>query len=435
MLQAERVEVWFDEFTLTPGSSLTRSIDQGLAKSRYGLAVLSPSFFRKKWPQWELNGLVQRHLSGSRGVLLPIWHQVDHDTVAAYSPPLADVVAIRSEIGLDNVVNRVLLSIRPEGSTLVTARNLLLERGVDPPVVTDDWWLDIIEQNAHQDERRWFFPVWKLVSDSRSRGEWVAWSAMQYLWQDEVEQRGISQLSHPSEVLNFIESQPGLVEVCRKLPSYLLDHAPQLAIPGLGGFFEQVFDDLLARSEQLQRKARANRERFGSGLTTDGLCPLCEDNLALRHPTFGNYDPPHVACGFVQGNGAGLGPRTRAYDIIDYAVWFLSKKSSWPPEPQHGFLLQGMRDWAVWEWFEGQSSDSGYRPSSDTGSLGKQLFAASPGKRFVLRRKARSDLKSRLAHSKKLLALPETTDELVELFLDSGYIQAWIEERARRKAR
>src|ERR1017187_914411 len=95
-LRSNRVEVWFDEFTLTVGMSLRTSIDLGLSRSRFGIVVLSPSFFGKSWPEWELSGLVQRHLSGSRNVILPIWHGVDKAAVAGYSPSLADIVGVRT---------------------------------------------------------------------------------------------------------------------------------------------------------------------------------------------------------------------------------------------------------------------------------------------------------------------------------------------------
>lgn len=50
------LRVWYDEFTLTLGDGLRESIDRGLAQSRYGIVVLSPSFFGKRWPQQELSG-------------------------------------------------------------------------------------------------------------------------------------------------------------------------------------------------------------------------------------------------------------------------------------------------------------------------------------------------------------------------------------------
>jgi hypothetical protein len=47
----------FDEFTLSVGDRLRRSIDRGLANCRYGIVILSPMFFGKEWPQRELDGL------------------------------------------------------------------------------------------------------------------------------------------------------------------------------------------------------------------------------------------------------------------------------------------------------------------------------------------------------------------------------------------
>src|SRR5713101_4545514 len=69
------VSVWYDEFSLCLGDSLSRSIDKGLASSRYGLVVISPDFIRKPWPEYELRGLVSREIGEDR-VILPIWHGV-----------------------------------------------------------------------------------------------------------------------------------------------------------------------------------------------------------------------------------------------------------------------------------------------------------------------------------------------------------------------
>ena len=85
--------VWYDEFELKVGDSLRQSIDKGLVNSRFGIVVLSPAFFSKNWPQYELNGLTAREIEGHK-VILPIWHSVDRNDVLAYSPPLADKVAL-----------------------------------------------------------------------------------------------------------------------------------------------------------------------------------------------------------------------------------------------------------------------------------------------------------------------------------------------------
>ena len=58
-LQNRGVRVWIDEGEILLGDSLRRKIDEGLASSRFGLVVLSPSFFDKRWTQWELDGLAR----------------------------------------------------------------------------------------------------------------------------------------------------------------------------------------------------------------------------------------------------------------------------------------------------------------------------------------------------------------------------------------
>ena len=87
--------VWYDEFELRVGDSLRQSIDKGLVNSRFGIVVLSPAFFAKNWPQYELNGLTAREMDGHK-VILPIWYDVNREDVLAYSPALADKIALSS---------------------------------------------------------------------------------------------------------------------------------------------------------------------------------------------------------------------------------------------------------------------------------------------------------------------------------------------------
>lgn len=112
------LNIWYDEFELEVGDSLRQSIDKGLASSRYGIVVLSPDFFAKDWPQYELNGLTAREIDG-RKVILPIWHNVDKKDVLAYSPTLADKVALATgKMGIKKVAESlatVLNSILHDG--------------------------------------------------------------------------------------------------------------------------------------------------------------------------------------------------------------------------------------------------------------------------------------------------------------------------------
>src|SRR5690606_21246379 len=91
-LREAGLSVWYDEFELRIGDSLRRKIDRGLGSSRFGVVVLSQAFFGKGWPEYELDGLVTRAVSGEQ-ILLPIWHNVSKREVIGYSASLADRLA------------------------------------------------------------------------------------------------------------------------------------------------------------------------------------------------------------------------------------------------------------------------------------------------------------------------------------------------------
>lgn len=91
-LEKYNLTVWYDEMTLRIGDSLRQKIDKGLATSRAGLVVLSPSFIKKGWTNYELDALVTKYVSGEQ-VLLPIWHNITKQQVVDFSPSLADKVA------------------------------------------------------------------------------------------------------------------------------------------------------------------------------------------------------------------------------------------------------------------------------------------------------------------------------------------------------
>lgn len=98
--------VWYDEFTLEIGDSLRRMINKGLANSQYGVVVLSPHFFEKNWPQYELDGLTAREMQGTK-VILPVWHGVTQQEILKYSPQLADKIAANSSEGVKAVAKRL----------------------------------------------------------------------------------------------------------------------------------------------------------------------------------------------------------------------------------------------------------------------------------------------------------------------------------------
>jgi len=99
--------VWFDEAELLLGDSLRRRIDDGLARCRYGIVILSPSFLEREWPKRELDGLVARETTSGHSSILPVWHNLDSSILLKYSPTLADRLAVRSSDGITRIVDEV----------------------------------------------------------------------------------------------------------------------------------------------------------------------------------------------------------------------------------------------------------------------------------------------------------------------------------------
>ena len=91
-LQESGLTVWFDDAVLKVGDSLRRKIDEGLAKSRFGVVVLSNSFFSKGWPQYELDGMIMKSVSGEQQVL-PVLHDLTREQLRSHSPSLADSIS------------------------------------------------------------------------------------------------------------------------------------------------------------------------------------------------------------------------------------------------------------------------------------------------------------------------------------------------------
>jgi len=121
-------EIWFDEYELQIGHSLFEKINSGLSACDYGVVVLSPSFFQKKWPRAELDGLFALETS-TRKIILPIWKDVVESDVRAFSPMLADRVACKAADGIAKVVNDVRRAVEISGRTReLIANGSIIER-------------------------------------------------------------------------------------------------------------------------------------------------------------------------------------------------------------------------------------------------------------------------------------------------------------------
>lgn len=142
-IEAAGYNVWYDRFTLKWGDSLRESIDRGLGYSRYGIVVLSKSFFAKKWPRAELDGLFARETNGQK-VVLPIWHDVDAADVSHYSPILAGRLAMKSSDGMKAILSalRNVLGPPQQAPSATKIKAIEVTRVTDLEVLAKNvWWL------------------------------------------------------------------------------------------------------------------------------------------------------------------------------------------------------------------------------------------------------------------------------------------------------
>lgn len=110
LLREMGLTVWYDDFVLQLGDRIRRSIEQGLTEARFGVVLLSPNFFRKEWPQRELDGLLA--LEGDGGIILPVWHRLNINDIKRFSPILADRVGISTSKGLTSVADQIFSAVR-----------------------------------------------------------------------------------------------------------------------------------------------------------------------------------------------------------------------------------------------------------------------------------------------------------------------------------
>ena len=82
------VRSWLDESEIRLGQSIRQKIDTGLAECRSATVILSRPFFAKKWPQYEMDGIVGRAMQGEI-LLFPIQHGVTIQEIRGHSPSLA----------------------------------------------------------------------------------------------------------------------------------------------------------------------------------------------------------------------------------------------------------------------------------------------------------------------------------------------------------
>ena len=111
-LQRHGLKIWYDEFSLSYGDSLSGSIDCGLSRSDHGIVILSKRFFQKKWPRHELNALISKQVRKNKRIILPIRHDISEKEIAKYSDMMAGSYAAKSSEGIPRIAEKFYKHIR-----------------------------------------------------------------------------------------------------------------------------------------------------------------------------------------------------------------------------------------------------------------------------------------------------------------------------------
>ncbi|TVU58070.1 toll/interleukin-1 receptor domain-containing protein [Vibrio atlanticus] len=106
ILEAKGVSVWFSEKDVLLGSNLMREIDKGLAKSRIGIVMVTPSFLKRIAGE----GVADKELSAllSTDLLVPIVHDTTYEDLRDVSPLLGSRSGLdTAEDPIDNVASKL----------------------------------------------------------------------------------------------------------------------------------------------------------------------------------------------------------------------------------------------------------------------------------------------------------------------------------------
>ncbi|WP_109698168.1 toll/interleukin-1 receptor domain-containing protein [Chitinophaga deserti] len=359
-LSQQNIIVWYDEFSLSIGDSLSQKIDEGLANSHFGIVVLSPSFFRKPWAKRELSGLTAREMIENKNLILPIWHRVEVSDVLMFSPSLADKRAANSANGINSVIREITNKVKPNESPLIVARDFLLSYNLNPPPISDEWWFDLIEYKEFlkfpdiNAGKRWIFPLpYPDDERGRQRGLNIASTCLQIDWSFEGEELNISPITHPEKVHEYIRRWPGLYECSRQNAETLALYVPQITIPGFDSGFEDVFDELMNSSSKKSNIIFS----YGDHETVDSKKALCADIIAFRHPEFGNYTKRELGRWYFTAHNTAYSRSN--LNVFEGLIWLLSENANWLPNNYRNLLIEGILSDHIWA-----SSKIGYYSNS-----------------------------------------------------------------------
>lgn len=98
------------------GDSLAYRIKDSLREAKFGIIILSEEFFRKRWPQFELDevGAIDQSFGGDVQVI-PVWYKIEPPFIARFSEILAKKrgASIQNDSDLEYVLEEIVEVVKP----------------------------------------------------------------------------------------------------------------------------------------------------------------------------------------------------------------------------------------------------------------------------------------------------------------------------------
>lgn len=102
------IQVWRDKSNMRIGQSMTQAIENGLAKSKLAIVVISPNYLHKYWTNFELDGIFSKQGVTGEQMILPIWNNVSAEEIASKRPSLANLLAWNTNVDtVDDIVQEL----------------------------------------------------------------------------------------------------------------------------------------------------------------------------------------------------------------------------------------------------------------------------------------------------------------------------------------
>ncbi len=108
-LTARGLSVWWDETELQLGVSLQRQLDLAIARSKFGVVLVTPAILEGRyWTDRELGAMLT-----SRRRVIPVLDDIDFEELQSWSPMLADTAGLSTRnFGLDELAERLASAAR-----------------------------------------------------------------------------------------------------------------------------------------------------------------------------------------------------------------------------------------------------------------------------------------------------------------------------------